>query len=90
MRLALTKGDKIMATYLRYTDRNGREISARVVTMRDGIAVMDNGRELVLCDVGWLGAWWGDALECFSGTDKVLASVWGKARRRVYAYMSRR
>lgn len=79
-----------MATYLRYTDAEGGEISARVVTMRDGIAVMDNGRELVLCDVGWLGGQWGDALEYLSGTDAVLASLDGKALRRAYAYMSRR
>lgn len=79
-----------MATYLRYTDNAGCEVSARVVTMRDGIAVMDNGRGLVLCDVGWLGGQWGDALEYLSGTDAVLAALDGKARRRVYAYMSRR
>lgn len=79
-----------MATYLRYTDTDGCEVSARVVTMRDGIAVMDNGRELVLCDVGWLGGQWGDALECLSGTDDVIRSLRGKSLRRAYAYMSRR
>lgn len=79
-----------MATYSSYTDADGCEVPARVVTMRDGIAVMDNGHDLVLCDVGWIGDRWGAALEYLTGTDAVLASVWGKARRRTYAYMSRR
>ena len=79
-----------MATYSRYTDIDGRDIPARVVTMRDGIAVMDNGHDLVLCDVGWLGDRWGAALEYLTGTDDVIRSLRGKSLRRAYAYMSRR
>lgn len=79
-----------MATYSSYTDADGCEVSARVVTMRDGIAVMDNGHDLVLCDVGWLGDRWGAALEYLTGTDDVIRSLRGKSLRRAYAYMSRR
>lgn len=79
-----------MATYASYTDADGHVIPARVVTMRDGIAVMDNGHELVLCDVGWVDDRWDAAIEYLTGTDDVIRSLRGKSLRRAYAYMARR